>query len=167
MDTQSALPLEGIPMSALRETLVAIVAGCAAVLRDVSAYKLRESQPDDAPMLPSYWASSSPLSFLPPIRALPDVTALSCASTLCPPAQLRRLTLAIAHWARPRFPRRCTYLSGRCGCGSVFLIAWLRNHGSSQHSCKPLRRLLTDIRWRPLSVGLLRASACSESCTAN
>ena len=42
---------------------------CAAVLRDFSAYTLCESQPDDAPMLPSYWASSSPLSFLPPIRA--------------------------------------------------------------------------------------------------
>ena len=68
-------------MAALREKFVAIVAiCCAAVLRDFSAYTLCESQPDDAPMLPSYWASSSPLSFLPPIRALPDVTALS---TLC------------------------------------------------------------------------------------
>jgi hypothetical protein len=152
-------------MAALRETFVGIVAGCAAVLRDVSAYKLCESQPDDAPMLPSYWASSSPLSFLPPIRALPDVTALSCTSTMCPPAQLRR-----PHYGYSTLGSATVSSTVHVSIGPMWVRIGVLNRLAAKSwlvtACKPLRRLLTDIRWRPLSVGCARRPAASEPCTS-
>jgi hypothetical protein len=67
------------------------------VLRCVATVRVATcctAQPADAPMLPSYWASASPLSFLPPIRALPDSMASAMARHALREEQTQRRQLA-------------------------------------------------------------------------